>query len=121
MMNGSVETDARGYSTFHNPDGGTQLSWTETVVHILASPLRRYYFQPWFQPVARYGSLGSEVDFLEPDPDRRVKKISEYVTPKVTDELFFYVNDAVLILPRAYQWLYNDNGGCISFFIKPSK
>lgn len=121
LMNGSVETDAGGYSTFHNPEGGIQLSWTETAIHILASPLRRYYFQPWFQPVARYGSLGSEVDFLEPDPDRRVKKISEYVTPKVTDELFFYVNDAVLILPRTYQWLYNDNTGCISFFIKPSK
>ncbi|WP_152977650.1 hypothetical protein, partial [Bradyrhizobium pachyrhizi] len=69
-MNGNVETDARGYSTFHNPEDGTQLSWTETAIHILASPLRRYYFQPWFQPVARYGSLGSEVDFLEPDPDR---------------------------------------------------
>ncbi|WP_051311037.1 DUF2235 domain-containing protein [Bradyrhizobium sp. Cp5.3] len=121
LANGGVETDARGYSTFHNPEDGTQLSWTETVVHVLASPLRRYYLQPWFQPVARYGSLGSEVDFLEPDPDRRVKKISEYVSPKVTDELFFYVNDSVLLLPRKFQWLYNDNKGCISFFIKPSK
>ncbi|MET4279334.1 MULTISPECIES: DUF2235 domain-containing protein [unclassified Bradyrhizobium] len=121
LHNGSVVTDARGYSTFHNPDDGTQLSWTGTVVHMLASPLRRYYFQPWFQPVARYGALGSEVDFLEPDPDRRVKKISEYVTPKVAGELFFYLNDAVLVLPRKYQWLYGDNGGCVSFFIKPSK
>jgi uncharacterized protein (DUF2235 family) len=121
LRNGSVVTDARGYSTFHNPDDGTQLSWTGTLTHVLASPLRRYYFQPWFQPVARYGSLGSEVDFLEPDPDRRVKKISEYVTPKVTGELFFYLNDAVLVLPRKYQWLYGDNKGCVSFFIKPSK
>jgi hypothetical protein len=53
------------------------------------------------------------VDFLEPDPDRRVRKISEYVTPKVTGELFFYLNDAV--------WFYGDNSACISFFIKPSK
>src|ERR1700732_3242879 len=69
---------------------------------------------------SRAGELGNEVDFLEPDPDRRVKKISEYVTPKVTGELFFYLNDAVVILPRRYQWLYNDNTGCMSFFIKPS-
>ncbi|MGY3610047.1 MULTISPECIES: DUF2235 domain-containing protein [unclassified Bradyrhizobium] len=95
LRNGSVTTDPRGYSTFNNADDA-QLSWSETIVHILALPLRRYYFQPWFQPIARYGSLGSEVDFLEPDPDRRVRKISEYVTPKVTGELFFYVNDAVL-------------------------
>ncbi|MBH5396353.1 DUF2235 domain-containing protein [Bradyrhizobium sp. CNPSo 4010] len=121
LRNGGVPTDARGYSTFNNPDGGTELSWTETVIHVFALPLRRYYSQPWFQPVARYGSLGNEVDFLEPDPDRRVKKISEYVTPKVTGELFFYLNDGVLLLPRKYQWLYGDNKGCISFFIKPSR
>jgi len=120
LKNGSVVTDARGYSTFNNPEDN-QLSWTQTLGHILAAPLRRYYFQPWFQPIARYGELGNEVDFLEPDPDRRVKKISEYVTPKVTGELFFYLNDAVVILPRRYQWLYNDNTGCMSFFIKPSK
>ncbi|SNT53087.1 Uncharacterized protein, PA2063/DUF2235 family [Tardiphaga sp. OK246] len=127
LRNGDVTTDARGYSTFRNPPGtpripaGTQLTWGETIWHILKSPLRRYYFQPWFQPIARYGSLGNEVDFLEPDPDRSVKRISEYVTPKVTGELFFYLNDAVLALPRRFQWFYNDNKGCIAFFIKQSK
>ncbi|MGY4353209.1 hypothetical protein ACVWXM_009726 [Bradyrhizobium sp. GM7.3] len=84
-------------------------------------PFRRYYFQPWFQPVARYGLLGSEVDFLEPGAGGRVKNMSAYVRPKVTDELFSYVNDAVLALPPQYQWLYKNNAGCISFFIKPSK
>lgn len=70
--------------------------------------------------MTRYGLLGSEVDFLEPDPGGRAKNLSAYVRPKVTDELFAYVNDAVLALPRKYQWLYKDNAGCISFFIKPS-
>jgi uncharacterized protein (DUF2235 family) len=118
LVNGSVVTDARGYSTFHNADGA-ELTWWQTMTHILAMPLRRYYGQPWFQPVARYGAVGSEVDFLEPDPDRRVTTISERVTPKVSAELFFYLNDAVLSVPRSYQWLYADNRGCISFFIKP--
>lgn len=95
LASGGVETDARGYSTFHNHGDGTQLSWTETAVHIVILPLRRCYFQSWFQPVARCGLLGSEVDFLEPDPGGRVKNMSAYVRPKVTDELFSYVNDAV--------------------------
>lgn len=118
LRNGSVVTDARGYSTFHNPDSA-ELTWWQTITHILAMPLRRYYSQPWFQPIARYGAVGSEVDFLEPDPDRRVTKISERVAPKVAGELFFYLNDSVLALPRSYQWFYGDNTGCISFFIKP--
>lgn len=63
--------------------------------------------------MTRYGLLGSEVDFLEPDPGGRVKNLPAYVGPKVTDELFAYVNDAVLALPRKYQWLYKDNAGCI--------
>jgi uncharacterized protein (DUF2235 family) len=120
LVNGDVVADARGYSTFRNVNG-VELTWVQTVKHVLFTPLRRYYFQPWFQPVARYGSVGDEVDFLEPDPDSRVKRISEYVTPKVGGELFFYLNDAVLALPRSYQWLYQDNQGCMAFFIKPSK
>jgi uncharacterized protein (DUF2235 family) len=120
LGNGNVVTDARGYSTFHNADGA-ELTWRQTAAHVLWLPFRRYYGQPWFQPVARYGALGNEVDFLEPDPDRRVTKISEYVTPKVTGELFFFLNDAVVGLPKSLQWFYQDNKGCVSFFIKTSK
>ncbi|MVT54747.1 hypothetical protein GPL17_30300 [Bradyrhizobium yuanmingense] len=84
LANGGVKTDARGYSSFHSQDDGTQLSWTEAAVHILILPLWRYYFQSCFRPVVRYGLLGSEVDFLEPDPGGRVKNMSAYVRPKVT-------------------------------------
>ena len=120
LSNASVVTDARGYSTFHNADGA-ELTWWQTAVHVLWLPFRRYYGQPWFQPVARYGPVGNEVDFLEPDPDRKVTKISEYVTPKVTGELFFFLNDAVVGLPKSLQWFYQDNKGCVSFFAKTSK
>jgi uncharacterized protein (DUF2235 family) len=120
LVNGDVDATAQGYSTFHNSKG-VELTWMQTAKHLLLTPLRRYYFQPWFQPVARYGNLGDETDFLEPDPDPKVARISEYVTPKVGGELFFYLNDAVLALPRSYQWLYADNKGCMAFFIKPSK
>jgi hypothetical protein len=75
----------------------------------------------WLQPIARYGSIGSEVDFLESDPDPKFTAISEHVTPKVPGELFFYFNDAVVGLPRSFQWFYGDNKGCATLFVKPSK
>lgn len=119
LKNGSVATDGRGYSTFNNfEDAGIGI--VQTVKHFFLSPMRRYYGQPWFQPVARYGNVGEEVDFLEPDPARTVTKISEWVTPKVTDELYFYVNDAVFPVQKL-QLLYDDNDGCISFYVRPKK
>ena len=120
LSDGGIVTDAHGYSTFHNADGA-ELTWWQTTVRVLWLPFRRYYGQPWFQPVARYGPVGNEVDFLEPDPDRKVTKISEYVTPKVPGELFFFLNDAVLGLPKSFQWFYQDNKGCVSFFVKMSR
>jgi hypothetical protein len=74
--------------------------------------------EPWFQPVARYGPVGNEFEFLEPDPDPTVTNISETVRPKVPGELFFYFNDAVSGLPK-FQPFYWDNRGCATFFIKP--
>jgi hypothetical protein len=119
LVNGSVVADARGYETFHN-SRSPQLSWWEIGWNTLLLPLRRHYGQPWLQPVARYGSIGSEVDFLEPDPDPEVTMISEFVTPKVPGELFFYFNDAVVAWPW-YQPLYRDNKGSATFFVRPSK
>jgi hypothetical protein len=121
LGNGDLDTDARGYSTFDTPNYGTQLNWPQTISHILKLPLRRYYGEPWFQPIARYGQLGDQVDFLEPDPDPKFRRISEFVSPKVPGELFFYVNDAVLPVPAKYQWFYDEHRGCMSFFVKPSK
>uniref|UniRef100_Q07NP8 T6SS Phospholipase effector Tle1-like catalytic domain-containing protein n=1 Tax=Rhodopseudomonas palustris (strain BisA53) TaxID=316055 RepID=Q07NP8_RHOP5 len=112
MANGSTTATARGYSLFNNEDGA-EISLIETIEHLAVVPLRRYYSHPWFQPIARYGAVGNEVDFLEPDPDPRVKKISEHITPKVSAELFFFLNDTV--------GGYGNNKGCVSFFIKPSK
>ncbi|MDE1934468.1 DUF2235 domain-containing protein [Bradyrhizobium sp.] len=116
LVNGSVSTDARGYDTFRNERGST-LSVTAMIWSALLLPLKRHYGQPWFQPVARYGAIGSQFDFLEPDPDPRFTRISEYVSPKVPGELFLYVNDAVTPIP-GWQPFYGDNSGCISFFVK---
>lgn len=116
LINGSVSTDGRGYDTFRN-ERGPKLTMAETLWNALLLPLKRHYGEPWFQPVARYGAIGSQFDFLEPDPDPRFTKISEYVSPKVPGELFFYVNDAVTPIP-GWQPFYGDNSGCITFFVK---
>jgi uncharacterized protein (DUF2235 family) len=117
LANGSVVTDAKGYGTFRT-ERGTGLSVGQIIWNALLLPLKRHYSQPWFQPVARYRPVGSQYDFLEPDPDPKFKKISEFVSPKVPGELFFYVNDAVTPIP-GWQYFYGDNHGCMSFFVKP--
>lgn len=48
---------------------GPFLTWTQTLWNAFLLPMKRHYGEPWFRPVARYGTIGSEVDFLEPDPD----------------------------------------------------
>ncbi len=116
LFNGGVSTDGRGYDTFRN-ESGPKLSVAAMIWNALLLPLKRHYGQPWFQPVARYGSVGSQFDFLEPDPDPKFKKISEYISPKVPGQLFFYVNDAVTPIP-GWQPFYGDNSGCITFFVK---
>ena len=122
LYNGRVAATARGYDTFRNERGPT-LGVAATIWNALLLPLKRHYGQPWFQPVARYGAIGSQFDFLEPDPDPKFTKISEYVSPKVPGELFLYVNDAVTPIP-GWQPFYEGkpvlggNRGCITFFVK---
>ena len=118
LKNGDVVTGPAGYSTFHNRGGG-RLTWPQTISHFLLAPLRRDLFRPWFEMIARYGKVGGEEEFLDPDPDPSVKDISEIVQPKIKGELFFYVNDAVIGIPGLFDQFYHDNTGCISVFIQP--
>lgn len=126
LFNRSVKTNARGYATFFNTrDPDLKLWWTELSIRQMAwnavlLPIKRHYGEPWFRPVARYGSIGAELDFLEPDPNSKVTKISEVVVPRVPEELFFYYNDAVIALPWHWaQIFYHDNNGCATVFVKP--
>jgi type VI secretion system (T6SS) phospholipase Tle1-like effector len=126
LVNRTVKTNARGYATFFNTrDPELKSWWTEldvwqTTWNAPLLPIKRHYGEPWFRPVARYGSIGAELDFLQPDPDAKVTKISEVVTPRVPDELFFYYNDAVIGLPWHWaQVFYRDNIGCATVFVKP--
>jgi hypothetical protein len=44
-------------------------SWYHRIKLAMAVPLRRETTQDWFHVVLRYGSVGGEETFIEPDPD----------------------------------------------------
>jgi hypothetical protein len=129
----------------------------ENIRHYLASPLKRWWRENWFQPIARIGEVGNYEHVLQPAaplPSVRfkecrlpVKALSGWealkdtpspataafkqgqldcearkrirpnrtlisdITADATGELFLYVNDAVLMIPRLTEVFYQNNSG----------
>jgi hypothetical protein len=75
----------------------------------LGVPLRRELTQDWFRIVLRYGGVGGEEAFLDPDPDD--SKIQAIIKPTREGELFIFVNDAVIGIPGLYKLFYRNNQG----------
>jgi uncharacterized protein (DUF2235 family) len=98
-----VEVPTGGFSAKQPP------SWYQRVFLSLGVPLRRELFEDWFRIVLRYGRVGGEEDFLEPDPDDPI--IESPFRPKRDGELFMFVNDAVIGIPGLYDRLYRNNKG----------
>jgi hypothetical protein len=63
--------------------------------------------------VLRFGSVGGEEASYEPDPyDDRIRfEIKPTIAPGGKEELFVFVNDAVLGIPGLYDLLYRNNSG----------
>jgi uncharacterized protein (DUF2235 family) len=95
------------------PDGGfspnEQPVWYHRILLGLGVPLRRELTQDWFRIVLRYGGVGGEEVFLDPDPDDY--KIQANIKPTRDGELFIFVNDAVVGIPGLYDLFYRQNGG----------
>jgi uncharacterized protein (DUF2235 family) len=98
-----------GFSTSNPP------SWYHRILLALAVPLRRETTQDWFHVVLRYGRVGGEEDFIEPDPDDY--NLESPIRPKVTGELFVFVNDAVVGIPGLYDLFYRGNKGTATLTI----
>jgi uncharacterized protein (DUF2235 family) len=88
----------------------------------LALPLRRVLNRPWFRPIARIGAVGADEYPLDPDtrpvaptPDRAPSEAPDEVVTEIkarrTGELFLYVNDAIIGLPRVASIFYRNNSG----------
>jgi hypothetical protein len=59
--------------------------------------------------VLRYGRVGGQEEFLDPDPED--SKIEASIKPNRDGELFIFVNDAVIGVPWLYNFFYRNNGG----------
>jgi uncharacterized protein (DUF2235 family) len=95
------------------PYGGfypaVQPSWYQRIRLGFFVPLRRELTQDWFRIVLRYGRVGGEEVFLDPDPDDY--KIQATIKPTRKGELFIFVNDAVIGIPGLYNLFYRNNRG----------
>jgi hypothetical protein len=89
--------------------------WYHRILLGFAVPLRREITQDWFRIVLRYGRVGGEEDFIVPDPDDYV--LESPIKPTRNGELFIFVNDAVLGIPRLYDLFYRGNKGSATLTI----
>jgi hypothetical protein len=103
FRDGGIPSPLGGFYTTDPP------SWWQRAALMLGVPLRRELTRPWFRLVLRYGATGGEEVFLDPDPEDG--KIETVIRPTRSGELFIFVNDAVLGIPRLYDVFYRNNEG----------
>lgn len=84
-------------------------NWHQQLALVLGVPLRRELTRPWFRLVLRYGAVGGEEVFLDPDPEDGT--IEAVIRPTRSGELLIFVNDAVIGIPGLYDVFYRNNAG----------
>lgn len=90
--------------------------WYRRILLSFGLPLRRELTEDWFRVVLRYGRVGGEERFLEPDPDDSTLEAA--IKPTRDGELFVFVNDAVVGVPGLYDLLYRNNQGAAKLVVK---
>jgi uncharacterized protein (DUF2235 family) len=116
-----------GVTRIGTPVGGfsakEQPTWYERVYLSLFVPLRRELLQDWFRIMVRYGNVGGEEKAYVPDlyDDTIQFPITPTIEPKHQQELFIFVNDAVIGIPGLYDLLYRNNGGSASMIVQRTK
>ena len=85
----------------------------------LALPLRRHLLEPWFKPIARIGADGSDDYPLDPLPGSDANNLIAEITARNDGELFLFVNDALLPVPKSWQIFYDNNKGNAAVNIEP--
>jgi hypothetical protein len=106
----TIEVPFGGFSPTDEP------TWNQRILLGLGVPLRRELTRDWFRIVLRYGDVGGEEAFLDPDPTDSV--IEAPIKPTREGELFIFVNDAVLGIPGLYDLFYRNNKGAAKLTVK---
>jgi hypothetical protein len=119
----------------------------DNFLHTVATPLKRWWREPWFAPIVHVGIKGNQEHALhpcrtrlrdvdsataaqdnaasqppgsQPAPKRKERKvlIAEFTTDS-DGELFLFVNDAVLALPGMADSFYRNNRGTATVQVAP--
>ena len=91
-----------------NGFGRDSMSWKM----ISGMPLRRFVSVNWFQPIVRIGSTGLDEQPLTFTPKSGPKtSVEATFKPRSSGEVFLFVNDSVLLLPRFSKFFYDNNKG----------
>jgi uncharacterized protein (DUF2235 family) len=108
-----IPTSIAGFETFEVADHMRRVAVT------FGFPLRRDLDRPFFSVIARIGSVGSEENFLDPDPSKsQPRQVVQTIRSNREGELFLYVNDAVLPIPGLADFFYRNNRGSALVRIK---
>ena len=110
---------------------------TDSMPYLIGSPLKRWWRENWFQPIARIGKVGNSEYALRPaaplpvvgykkctiaeekcETNKPNRTLISDMTPDVTGELFIYVNDAVLALSGQTNMFYQNNSGTAKISVK---
>jgi uncharacterized protein (DUF2235 family) len=111
--NGVFQIPAGGFST------DERATWYQRIYLTLFLPLRRELSQDWFRIGYRYGRVGGEEDFQEPDPNDPI--IQQNVRPTRGGALFVFINDAVIGIPGLYDLPYRFNQGAATLKIERTR
>jgi uncharacterized protein (DUF2235 family) len=109
---------------FPSPPGGFEVGqlpgFGARAVMLGALPMRRILNKAWFQPIARIGAVGADEYPLEPDTRQTAtspesaeerRELVADLRARRSGELFLYVNDAVVGVPRLVDHFYANNRG----------
>jgi len=103
LDNHHIPANVRGF-----PPGNRLVMW-------IALPLRRWWTQDWFKPIAQIGKFGNDQYVLNQTdkvavPDS-AKTVVTDITARSDGELFLFVNDAVAMIPGGLSFFYDNNDG----------
>jgi hypothetical protein len=111
-----------GYYSFgiiSNPssaDVPAEMSVMEMLGAISLLPLRRELSQPWYRIVARIGGSGGQQKAFEPDfTDDYI--FDDNLKAERQGELFLFVNDPVVGIPKLHDIFYKRNVGAVKVII----
>jgi uncharacterized protein (DUF2235 family) len=112
-----------GFTRIAVPPGGFSPKdapqWYERIYLSLFLPLRREFKREWFRIVLRFGEIGGEEAFYDPDPSDPI--IEFPFRPTRDGELFVFVNDAVIGIPGLFDVLSRKNRGKAKLIIERIK